>query len=356
MFAKALFPAAPVAGAAAVLSIVSAWLSYRYVENPLRFNPRPQGRRTLALAITCITVPIAACFGLLAMHDVLFHTSVLTRWQAVSQPYLSFSRGCEGVTPVGERTDARWSRCTWRVAHPRGRIVLLGDSNAAQLTEPVVRGGIKAGYDVTVAPLTGCPFIRLRVFGTGVDETDCYRFDTRSLATLARHPPSIVVIANRDDLTMGLSRIGFRSAVGVTTYGSAAKARLWEQGLAQTLKDLNRAGVRVVLIRPVPLMRAAPSDCAVIRVLMTTCASSIRRADATASLRPAISAQNKAASNAPLASLVNFEQDLCGVTRCSTIRHGTILYRDVDHLSTAGARTLTIPFSRLFASLRPTPP
>ena len=350
VFAKALFPAAPVAGAAAALSLLPAWLSYRYVENPLRSNPRIQGRRTVALAATCIAVPIAACVGLLAMHNFLFHTSALRRWQAVSQPYLSVSRGCESTTPLGDRAGIRWSRCTWRVAHPRGRIVLVGDSNAAQFTEPVVRGGTQAGYDVTVAPLTGCPFIRLRVFGTGVGESACYGFDSKSLRSLLRHPPSIVVIANRDDLTMGLSRIGFRGPLGVT-YDSSVKADLWAQGLGQTLMSLNHAGVRVVLVRPVPLMRVAPSDCAVIRVLTTTCRNSIRRADANAALQAAVSAESKAASGAPMTSVVNLERGLCGVTRCSTIRSGTILYRDADHLSAAGARTLTPAFYRAFAAL-----
>src|SRR5581483_10650388 len=55
VFAGALAPgvrwAAPAAAAA---SIVPAWLSYRFVENPIRRSPRVQGRRALAIAAACV--------------------------------------------------------------------------------------------------------------------------------------------------------------------------------------------------------------------------------------------------------------------------------------------------------------
>ena len=48
----------------AALSLLPAWLSYRYVENPIRFSPRIAGRTVLVLGAVCVAVPLAACLGL----------------------------------------------------------------------------------------------------------------------------------------------------------------------------------------------------------------------------------------------------------------------------------------------------
>jgi SGNH domain (fused to AT3 domains) len=54
--------------------------------------------------------------------------------------------------------------------------------------------------------------------------------------------------------------------------------------------------------------------------------------------------------------ILDLENDLCGPTRCSSVRDGTVLYRDSDHLTVAGALTLTSVFYRaivLHARARP---
>ena len=349
VFAHALLPTAPVSAAAAALSLVPAWLSYRYVENPIRRDVRMRGRATLVLAAVCIVVPIAACSGLLTANHLLARTVALRKWQQAEQPYVSATRGCESPTPLDRRTGQGWAQCTWTVARPLGRIVLLGDSNAAQLSEPVLEAAAQARYDVTLAPLTGCAFVDIRIVDSGVGKNACYRFDTRSLSALVRQPPQVVVIANRDDQTIDRSYLGFVSPAGRLTYNTAEKARLWGQSLARILGRLNRAGVQVVLVRPVPAMPAAPSACAVILVLTERCKSSVTRERIAAALQLTIATQDGAVSTAPNTRIVSFENDLCGPSTCSTLKNnGTVLYRDKDHLTAAGARLLTGHFYRLF--------
>ena len=62
VFASALFPGrgVGVAVAAAIVSIGPAVLSYRFVENPIRFTPHPRVKRTLVLASGCIVIPLVA--------------------------------------------------------------------------------------------------------------------------------------------------------------------------------------------------------------------------------------------------------------------------------------------------------
>ena len=353
VFAHALFPTAPVSAGAAALSIVPAWLSYRYVEDPIRRNVRMRGRATLVLAAVCVAVPIAACIGLLAANHLLARTTAMRQWEDAGQPYISATRGCESPTPLDRRHGRTWAQCTSNVAHAHGRIVLVGDSNAAQFSEPVVEAATEARYSVTLAPLTGCPFVDIRIIERGVSEGDCYRFDTQSLAALLRTPPDVVVIANRDDQTIDRSYLGFVSPTGHVSYDTAQKARLWSQSLARVLGRLSRAGVRVVLVRPVPEMPAAPASCAVVLVLTESCKSSVSRASVAAALRLTVTTEARAVSAAPTTTIVSFENDLCSPSRCSTVKaDGTVLYRDKDHLTVAGAQLLAGPFQRLFASIR----
>jgi peptidoglycan/LPS O-acetylase OafA/YrhL len=347
VFAKALFPHSPVSGAAAALSLLPAWLSYRYVENPIRFNPRFKSRRTLALATICIAVPIASSAGLLAMHGALERTAALRQWGQVTVSHADIARGCESTVPIGRRSAPQWRSCTWKVPHPRGLVVLVGDSNAGQFTEPVTRAGTAAGYDVTVAPLAGCPFVAIRIVNSSVSEADCRRFDSESLAALLHLHPSLVILANRDDLLISTSSKGFGSvAGGQVAFDAPRKARLWEQGLAAVLQPLSRAGIPVLLVRPVPAMPSLPSGCAVLRVLVHACAGSVTRRKVAATRRVAIAAENQAAGSGSTIVFADFENDFCGATTCSSVRHATILYRDLDHLTVAGALTLTHAFYR----------
>jgi hypothetical protein len=349
VFAHALFPTAPVSGGAAAVSLAPAWLSYRYVEEPIRGNVRMRGRATLVLATACVGAGIAACSGLLAAHHFLARTTAMKRWQETGQAYLSATRGCESPIPLARRTGRAWVQCSWTVTNSRGRIVLLGDSNAAQFSEPIVEAGTRAQYDVTLAPLTGCPFVDIRIIEAGASENDCYRFDTQSLSALVRTRPEIVVIANRDDETIDRSYLGFVSPSGHVTDDTAQKARLWGQSLVRILDRLDQAGVQVVLVRPVPAMPAAPAACAVLLVLTESCKSSVTREHVAAALRLTDMTQARATSAAPHTRIVNFENDLCGPSSCSTLKNdGTVLYRDNDHLTAAGAQLLTNHFYRLF--------
>ena len=113
VFARALSPGmgwAP--GVAAALSLVPAWASYRYIENPVRFDRRIRGRVALAVAAVCVAVPVAASGAVAHWHTGL-SASYATAFHA------DFLRGCDSSDPFGARCPApgapggrriRWER------------------------------------------------------------------------------------------------------------------------------------------------------------------------------------------------------------------------------------------------------
>jgi hypothetical protein len=342
VFAKALWPAASVAAPiAAVASIVPAWLSYRFIENPVRFRMRGAPRATLAVAAVCVTVPVAASAGLVAAAHVLRENPTVASWRQSQADHADVTRGCDVMAPLG---FGRTRRCTWTTPGARGLVVLLGDSNAGHFTEPVVAAARRDGYDAMVATYYGCPFVGRLVVRPRGGNGPCVQFSTRSIATLLRLHPNLVIAASRTDQyvdTYGVGRPG-----SALTYDTRRRLDLWQSALAQTLRRLNGAGIPVLIVHPIPRLPVPTASCAVVRILDGTCAPSIPRRVVDAELGPVVHVEDRAAAQAPLSTTVGFENVLCG-TRCSSTRGHTEMYIDATHLSIGGAKTLTGRFASL---------
>jgi hypothetical protein len=63
-------------------------------------------------------------------------------------------------------------------------------------------------------------------------------------------------------------------------------------------------------------------------------------------LRLAIQTENAGAAGVKLVTTLDFENQLCAKTTCSTVKNGVSLFRDSRHLSVDGALTLLPDFKR----------
>ena len=336
MFALALFPgsgaAAPIA---ALCSLVPAFLSFHYVENPIRLQPGFRGPRRLALVAVCVTVPIGAAIVLAGAQQYLpvgpataFHADVV--------------RGCDNAAPFGSPSRGA---CTWSVSDARGSIVLIGDSNAGQFTEPVVAAGNKAGYQVEVATYSDCPFVHLRVVWRAA--SSCSEFNRISLENLVKAHPNLVVIAARSDVYVD----GSEAKLGLVDRSQLSsapveKARLWTEGIRDEVLALNRAEIPVIVVLPIPVLPVNGQACAVILLLANSCSDSLARPVVDARLAAATVAESDALGGLRDASTLDFESRLCSQTTCFSRPPGSrlISYRDSDHLSVGGSKQLASAF------------
>ena len=137
-----------------------AWLSYRFVENPIRVRPADQGRlRRWRWSQRCIAIPATRLCRLALTQPRLAQRSAIRSWQRIER------RHADGPARLQRRDAARSPRrpCSWRVAGARGEVVLIGDSNAGHFTEPFVRAAKPAAFDRDGRDLSSCPFVDLRV-------------------------------------------------------------------------------------------------------------------------------------------------------------------------------------------------
>ncbi len=330
VFAGALWPGIRGAVlAAAAFSLVPAWLSYRFVENPIRLGARFHGRAVLGLAGACIAVPVAASLGLLATNHILLRSPAITSWQAARTVHADQTRGCD--SPGG------LDRCLWRAAGSRGRVALVGDSQAGQFTEPVVRAAGRAGYDAVVATLNACPFGAVAVTRAPAKSGACSRFNAATMDALTRMRPDVVVLASRSDFYVG---------------DVAARARQWQRGLASVIGRLNAVGTHVVVVHPIPRLEAAPHGCAALTIIVKACSGAVSRPAADRERLLAVNAEKAAVAGSRSAAAIDFDDLLCSALRCAGAHGGTWTYRDSNHLTVSGSLLLTEQFSRIFEAGR----
>ncbi len=357
VFASALFPSAGHAPlVAAILSLVPAWASFKYFETPIRLNPRIRGRRAVGVAAICILIPAGSSYVLLHAPKPPASEATEAFLAATGRSHQTEVRRCNQGVPVASLPE----RCTWSVPDSRGRVILVGDSNAGHFVEPAAQAANALGFDLTVATYPDCPFADLVVQNParpGSTER-CRRFVTESLRQIVAERPSMVLMAASGPLYL-ISRTSFRDpGSGPPATTPDAKADLWSAGLARVVDRLSAANIPTALIRTVPQWRSWDArSCAEVRVYLApeSCGTDQTRAAVDSFRRASLEADDRALRTTPEVVTVDFADALCGPRRCATNQENLWLYKDGRHLSVPGALSLTGEFRALIGDLaRPT--
>lgn len=338
VFAQAAMPGATwVAPLAGIGSLGPAALCYRLVERPIHRRQVFGSRRaTAAVGAVCLALPLAAGGALAEAARHSWGRPDLAALQAIIEPeHLDELTGCDQGTPLG---SAARPSCTWVVAHPKGTILLVGDSNAGQLTEPVLAAARRLGYDMQVATYGGCPLL---VRPQYLDPT-CQQFVQGTVAAISARatPYAAIVLSNASDgYVDGPEMAAFAVDAPATAARSLPQRAIagWVQDDRRTLAALgHRSPVLVIgaipqflniptCIRP-SLLRGPAAGCG----RLTPVEAAIDRGHLIAAEGPVVASMG--------ASYLNTGRMLCQPNGgCSAFVHGTLVYRDGAHLSVGGS-------------------
>jgi hypothetical protein len=349
VFAAALWPGASqalVLGAA--LSILPAWLSYRFVEQPIRLAPGDT-RRTLSLAAVCILLPLASAVVLTGANRVVTQTEAISDLEYALRAHADLDRGCGDGVSLGESGDN--PGCTWFSKDSSRRAVLIGDSNAGHFTEAFARGANERGITATVATRGACPFVDLVPILDGVRDDACRSFVEDSMRDLVRGRPEVVMIASRSSDYIEYAGWSFEDPLtGTSGQTPEVKAGLWTEGLTRTIERLADAGVEVIVVNVIPgIPKFDPRECAVVRLLADPdfCGQSVNRDDADQYRQRAVQAEVLAAARTG-ATTLDVADKLCPDRTCAARRDGTWIWKDSAHISVDASVELTPVFSALF--------
>lgn len=346
VFALALWPTTSRVGAvAAVLSLVPAWLSYRFVEGPIRFARSPGTQRTLVLAAACIMLPMASAVALSAMHRAILETDAISE--------LSYSlrqhSECGDARPL---SNLAGTDCAPVAAdQPIADAVLIGDSNARHFGEAFVRAAHDAGVPATVSWLNNCPFVDLETIADGDRNDRCRSFVTDSMNSLIDERPELVAIASSSDTYMQSTEFEFLDpTTGQVGSSTGEKSVLWAEGLSRVVERLTAEGIGVVIVHPVPkFVGWDPRECSVLGLLLDeqSC-SRVQERDVVDEFRePAVTAESDVAAVTG-ATTLEVTDLLCPDGFCSTYRDHIWVWRDGTHISVDESIRLTPAFADLF--------
>ena len=237
-----------VAVAAALISVLPALISYRFVEEPIRNRDFTIPKLVRVVAVTNGVPIVAAVLALTLATNVLtpqYETAVADS-QAMHAGYgknCHFGPGWGNVDP---------HPCVWNGNAAGAPVYLLGDSNAAQFAEALIDAAKTTGRPLHASTSSGCPYLDLLLQQPRYPGYDarCEARNQRLQDWITAQPRGTVVLASSDEYWLS-------STTGVDVDGHwnvdvATKVRLYRESLQRVVKTLQSAGHRVLLVQGVP--------------------------------------------------------------------------------------------------------
>jgi peptidoglycan/LPS O-acetylase OafA/YrhL len=354
--------------AAVVCTVILAWLSWRFIEQPFRFGAR--WRTSDTRWVVCgVAVLIAGAFLQSQMDKLSPHVS-LSSVSRHPQDWYPYAKGLEREYPdcslsIGKLQVAGARAQLFERGHCPGaphvsrQVFVAGDSHALNYTEMLRRYVLAEGGQVRLYGFGGCALVGLQ--GMRRANPPCEAYSRNTLEDIARHakPGDVLFLPGLRTPRLAEQYMLFDTAqVMAVPYSEEARAARQAE-VAQAIAELMplaERGVHVVLEAPKPLLQAPPYRCSdVFNRSNPICARgmSTPRAQIEHLRAPALAALQEVAAALPSASIWDPLPLLCSGSECLPSRDGHPLFFDGDHLSGYANRHLLPSFRTHLASTGP---
>jgi len=352
VYAQALVPSVSRSGkaVASLIALLVSALTYRWVENPVRFNPNLIRRRGLSIAVGAFLMVV--CLGL-SLKTAGFALQLSRRPEmrgilsAIEDLGRLSRKKCVAFPEV-----ALVKSCDFGDLSSKTRVVLFGDSHAMQWFNPLQRIAERQHWRLTTYVKMGCPSIDLRPPSpTARGFASCREWQKEAIARVIALHPAVVFVSN----ATGRFGTGVFPPSPVDFDESLDDLRA---ATRRTLQQLSDAAVPVVLMLDPPLPGFDVPTCH---------ARSIRHSwypggdcvfeRSRSAVADAYDAQRSAAAGLTDIHFIDVADRLCGPQTCATKRGDRLMYRDRNHLTASFAESLANELERNLlaevASLRP---
>ena len=348
VFATLLFPNNPAAVyAAAVLSFGPALASYHWVEEPIRKRNMLSARHLASIVAATLTPPLVLAGALSFAVQNDFWSPAVSGYEAAILPFHTGKMtGCDTSVPSDQRKPGE---CTWGASQPGTPIYLVGDSNADQFSEGIIRAAEALHRPLIISTADGCPYLdvyfRRDSWANSVNDR-CQAYVQGTQKYLVSNAPGLVIIAASDsywrspDVAIGLTRLR-------ATADPNEKLKALDAGLTSTVRTLQQAGQTVMLVQTPPRWTGAhawnPDHCSTLTVLAKQCMQEMS-VDEAESSQGAVRQVLSAVSSATGATVLDLWASICPGGECSTQTGHLIRYRDESHISVSQSEALAPEF------------
>jgi len=353
-----MFLERPLTGAEVVVSIAAAigvsWLSWRFVEQPLRYGDRSRRATSWSairvgvagiLTVTLFTQGLAAALpsSAVAVQPTPTPTGSPTASDAPITlpanlaPSLASARDDEerlrGDGCLAFERVAAPPNCVYGVKGATITIALVGDSHASHWFPAIEAIALERGWRLLTFVKVSCSFTTLaqRNLALKRDYRECTAFNEATVARITEVKPALTIVVNRR--TFRPIADGITPASAGAAFGEMV-ARL--PGATAILVDTPDPG------RDVPAcLSKHPSD---IRACLFTQDDADNRE---------IGVAERVAADVSGAQLIDLTSSVCATWPCSPISGSLLIYRDEDHMTKTFSRSLAAPLSVEIEKLLP---
>jgi len=330
-----------IAPAAALVSLIPALLSYRWVEQPIRTRSVSGAASWTRLIAVTSGPPIVIGIVILLLCSIGYGSPAVRSAQQARASHADSLAGCALTPPIDE---IPWDACRWNTAATGRPIVLVGDSNAGQFSEAVIAAGEALGRPVTIISTNGCPFMDVRDVTTP-DPGSCGDYVARAIDHLTASAPGTILIGSS---SLPYAPAEFATTGTYETGGPAPGADYTASVLTRAAKTLTSGGQQVVLMQVIPHFTTPPyvyalDRCTVWSLISGSCSVDMPRTFSDAAQETMRTAFSMAARDSGV-TLLDLRGDLCPQGTCRTQRDGRTLYLDGGHISVEESLSLAPRF------------
>jgi len=232
---------------------------------------------------------------------------------------------------AAEAQDIVTELCTYGPTDADRRMAIVGDSHAGMWVHTLSEVAERYGWTLYYFVKGGCSSADIVPVGAGRDsrQTGCLEWRDWAVGEIADLAPDVVILANRGDKAM----VGPDGAQ--VPSGGADHARVWEDAVASSVRELSDDVGRVIVFGESPVMDRDPVLClgspgADLGDCLTPLADSIRQTN-DADERGAVENGGE---------YVDVNRWLCADGQCPTVINDIVVYTDGQHLTLTFAAAL----------------
>ena len=339
VFANRLFPQTSIAPAlAVVVAIIVSERQLTWLENPFRKETHSTARRPVRLFFMSAVGVSVCCAALLAG----------SQWGYGINKSEQFERLPTAVNDCTLRDgeDNRPDICR-QERQSDIRVLLIGDSQAAALSEAVLTLAQEIGASHEILFGNSCPFHER----PNEIRPDCDLIQEEFASSISSFRPTVVLVANASDLYVTRGGFGkpdtqIRRADGSLPSNYEEALENWLDGIVAALESVSSSRTPIIYVQMVPVA-TIHSDSVLSRSSRVKPFALSEGFDRNS----IVAAERKALSGIPNITLFDPASVLCPGDKCALFREGRPIYADRYHLNTRGALLLSPSLRDLVVSL-----
>jgi peptidoglycan/LPS O-acetylase OafA/YrhL len=329
--------------AAVLLSILLAWISYKFIEQPIRHGPSTKSK-ILTLVSLMVFIGIVGYTTMINKGFGFRHKDIKKNVDQLNY-FFPNSDNCKKLRPYVPN-------CYESPRKYSQTVLLMGDSHMAVLTsgfkELFEESRLK--FNVLAVGESSCSYFlnTERIFPNGSIK-GCKKIFTNIINEAVKRPDiKYVIIAGRH--AERFSGTGFgsieKNKIGTYRYQTDGKVsrtneEAFELGFQDTLNELNKANKKIIFVHHLPELGFYPRSCLrkPPKFLQNKC--KISREVVNKRLNPYKKVVTRIARHYPDLIQIDPINQVCDKKACFPFnKDGELIYRDDNHISKIGARNL----------------